>query len=252
MYSLYSLSTSGWLLKSMQNQISCSKSKLWWPTICWCCLEFFGFGHATWRFYRCRKGCRRFGGKGAHLSGAVAARSSRPTRIGQSQKSYQLMNEWMSVWSGLREYMSVPVANGLLRFWRQIERVMINNSSGSQSHLNTLRMRNALHASRPRKRTEGVDSWVGCRELTCPPKDCVSFVYKHITKARGSGTLEAGVPAELFRMQIQARGRGSSCGLSNNRHMQMGTYSKGKFLFTCRILQIKTACGHTKLTLYYL
>jgi len=64
----------------------------------------------------------------------------------------------MSVWSGLREYMSVPVANGLLRFWRQIERVMINNSSGSQSHLNTLRMRNALHASRPRKRTEGVDS----------------------------------------------------------------------------------------------
>jgi len=44
---------------------------------------------------------------------------------------------------GLRECMFAT--NGLLRFWRQIERVMINNNGGgSKSHLNTLRMRNAF------------------------------------------------------------------------------------------------------------
>lgn len=53
-------------------------------------------------------------------------------------------------------------------------------------------------------------SWAGCHELTCPPKDCVSFVYKHITEA-------ATMPA----------GQGSRCwrGLSNNRHFQMAKYT---------------------------
>jgi len=74
------------------------------------------------------------------------------------------MNECL-VWSGMVSYglrECMFATNGLLRFWRQIERVMINNNGGgSKSHLNTLRMRNAfasafafaLHATR-RKRSE--------------------------------------------------------------------------------------------------